>query len=48
VTDFASFVAKNMEKPKIFTTSFANIYPLYIQKAGKKGRIKKEADAIIC
>ncbi|HEX2395084.1 MAG TPA: DUF2200 domain-containing protein [Bacteroidales bacterium] len=37
-----------MEKPRIFTTSFASVYPLYIQKAEKKGRTKAEVDAIIC
>lgn len=28
--------------------SFAGVYPLYIQKAEKKGRTKAEVDAIIC
>lgn len=28
--------------------SFARIYPLYIAKAEKKGRTKKEVDAVIC
>jgi hypothetical protein len=37
-----------MNKPRIFTTSFAGVYPLYIQKAEKKGRTKAEVDAIIC
>ena len=36
-----------MEKPKIFTTSFASIYPLYIQKSERKGRTKSEVDEII-
>ncbi|MDR1937733.1 MAG: DUF2200 domain-containing protein [Tannerellaceae bacterium] len=36
-----------MEKPKIFTISFASVYPFYIQKAEKKGRTKAEVDAII-
>lgn len=27
---------------------FADVYPLYIQKAEKKGRTKAEVDAIIC
>jgi hypothetical protein len=34
-------------KPKIFTTSFASVYPYYIQKAEKKGRTKAEVDIII-
>ena len=37
-----------MKKPRIFTISFASVYPLYIQKAEKKGRTKAEVDAIIC
>ena len=36
-----------MEKPGIFTMSFAGVYPLYIQKAEKKGRTKAEVDTII-
>jgi len=35
-------------KHRIFTTSFASVYPLYIAKAEKKGRKKSEVDAIIC
>ncbi len=35
------------KKPRIFTTSFASVYPLYVQKAAKKGRTKEEVDAII-
>ena len=37
-----------MKKHKIFTTSFASVYPYYIQKAEKKGRTKEEVDTIIC
>jgi hypothetical protein len=36
-----------MDNTRIFKTSFASIYPLYIQKAEKKGRTKAEVDAII-
>lgn len=36
-----------MERPRIFTMPFSKIYPLYIQKAEKKGRTKKEVDEII-
>lgn len=35
------------KKPRIFTMSFASVYPLYIQKAEKKGRTKAEVDEII-
>ncbi|MEO6347884.1 MAG: DUF2200 domain-containing protein [Aquaticitalea sp.] len=37
-----------MQKHRIFTTAFANVYPHYIQKAAKKGRTKQEVDTIIC
>jgi hypothetical protein len=37
-----------MKKSGIFAMSFASVYPLYIQKAEKKGRTKAEVDAIIC
>lgn len=36
-----------MEKPKIYKMSFARIYPMYIQKAEKKGRTREEVDEII-
>ena len=35
-------------KHRIFTTSFASVYPYYVAKAEKKGRQKSEVDAIIC
>jgi hypothetical protein len=35
-------------KHRIFTTSFASVYPLYVAKAERKGRKKSEVDAIIC
>lgn len=35
-------------KHRIFTTSFASVYPHYVAKAEKKGRTKSEVDAIIC
>jgi hypothetical protein len=34
-------------KPRIFAISFASVYPLYVQKAEKKGRSKAEVDAVI-
>lgn len=37
-----------MPKHKIFTTKFAGVYPLYVQKAERKNRTKKEVDQIIC
>lgn len=37
-----------MPKHNIFTTAFAKVYPLYIQKAERKNRTKEEVDQIIC
>jgi hypothetical protein len=34
-------------KHRIFTTSFASVYPLYVAKAQRKGRTKAEIDEII-
>jgi len=37
-----------MDKHRVFKLSFASVYPLYVQKAEKKGRKKKEVDEVIC
>lgn len=36
-----------MDKHKIFAMPFAKVYPLYVQKAERKDRTKKEVDQII-
>ena len=36
-----------MDKHRIYTTSFASVYPHYVAKAEKKGRTKAEVDQII-
>lgn len=36
-----------VKKHRIYTMSFARVYPLYITKAEKKGRTKKEVDEVI-
>jgi hypothetical protein len=36
-----------MTKHRIYTTSFASVYPRYVAKAEKKGRTKAEVDEII-
>jgi hypothetical protein len=36
-----------MAKHRIYTMSFASVYPLYVAKAEKKGRAKAEVDKII-
>jgi hypothetical protein len=33
---------------RIFTTEFARVYPLYVQKAERKQRTQAEVDQIIC
>lgn len=32
----------------IYTMSFAQVYPAYVNKAVRKGRTKEEVDQIIC
>lgn len=36
-----------MTKHRIYTTSFASVYPHYVTKAERKGRTKAEVDEII-
>jgi hypothetical protein len=36
-----------MAKHKIYTMSFASVYPHYVKKAERKGRTKAEVDEII-
>jgi hypothetical protein len=37
-----------VSKHYIFGMTFAKVYPLYVQKAERKNRTKKEVDQIIC
>ena len=37
-----------MEKHRVFKMKFAELYPLYIQKAERKNRTKEEVDQVIC
>ncbi len=37
-----------MSAHRIFAMKFAKVYPLYVQKAERKGRTKEEVDQIIC
>ena len=37
-----------MAKHRIYSISFASVYPHYVAKAEKKGRTKAEVDAIFC
>jgi hypothetical protein len=36
-----------MKKERVYALVFASVYPLYIKKAERKGRTKKEVDTII-
>jgi hypothetical protein len=37
-----------MPEHRIFTTPFSSVYPLYVQKAERKGRTQAEVDQIVC
>ncbi|MCB9915228.1 MAG: DUF2200 domain-containing protein [Planctomycetes bacterium] len=37
-----------METHRIFKTSFASVYPHYVNKAVRKGRTRAEVDQIVC
>ncbi len=36
-----------MDARRLFKTSFASVYPLYVQKAERKGRTKQEVDTVL-
>ena len=37
-----------MPEHRVFSTAFAKVYPLYVQKAERKNRTKAEVDQVIC
>lgn len=37
-----------MSEHKVFKMKFSSVYPMYVQKAERKNRTKKEVDRIIC
>ncbi|MBN9483704.1 MAG: hypothetical protein BGO70_08870 [Bacteroidetes bacterium 43-93] len=37
-----------MDNTRVFRMAFANVYPLLVKKAEKKGRTKEEVDTVIC
>jgi hypothetical protein len=37
-----------MPEHRIFTMKFSSVYPLYVQKAERKGRTRDEVDRVIC
>lgn len=36
-----------MDKHRVYSISFASVYPLYLDKAKKKGRTKEEVDEVL-
>ena len=36
-----------MKNERVFKMTFASVYPLYVQKAERKGREKSEVDSVI-
>ena len=38
----------NANNARVYKMAFAGVYPLYIQKAEKKGHTKEDVDTIIC
>jgi hypothetical protein len=38
----------NKSNTRVFGMKFANIYPLYVEKAERKNRTKEEVDQVIC
>lgn len=39
---------KAMKNERVFKMTFSSIYPMYIQKAEKKGRSREEVNMVIC
>lgn len=37
-----------MSEHRIFAMAFAKVYPMYVQKAERKGRSRAEVDQVIC
>ena len=44
----SSFLEKPMDNQRVFKMALASVYPLYVQKAEKKGRGRQEVDEVIC
>jgi hypothetical protein len=41
-------MGRTTDLQRVFKMTFASVYPLYVQKAEKKGRTKSEVDEVIC
>lgn len=37
-----------MKNERIYKMTFSSVYPMYVQKAEKKGRTKEEVDTVVC
>ena len=37
-----------MKNERVYKMTFSSVYPMYVQKAEKKGRTKEEVDTVIC
>ena len=37
-----------MDKPRIFGAPFGDVYPMYVQKAERKGRTPEEVETVTC
>jgi len=37
-----------MKNERLYKMTFSSVYPMYVQKAEKKGRTKEEVDTVIC
>jgi hypothetical protein len=48
IRDEELLAMNNKSNDRVFGYIFANVYPLYIQKAERKDRTKEEVDQIIC
>src|SRR5690349_18908478 len=47
ITIILTINTNQMDNTRVYRMSFAGVYPMYIQKAEKKGRTKEEVDHII-
>jgi len=41
-------MGRTTDLQRVFRMTFASVYPLYVQKAEKKGRTRSEVDEVIC
>lgn len=43
----ADFTSERMKNERVYKMTFSSVYPMYIQKAERKGRTKEEVDTVI-